>query len=295
MAEYDNPEIPEGINVSPTHPLKEFALLVGGISALVIVAVLVLSLLAGTLARHVPFAQEQALAESLSSHWTASAKPSAVEQQRQAYLQALADRLVAVMPLPEDMRVRVHYAPGETVNAMATLGGHIIVFQGLIDTLPNENALAMVLAHEIAHIRHRHPIVAMGRGFTVALALSSLAGIGDGVMQDWIGGLGLLPVLSFSRSQEEVADGDALQAMQQLYGHVEGAASFFEYVARQTPALSSPDLFNTHPGDEKRIERIRHFQRSHPAPTNPPLVALPAFMGAREAGKAKPPPSRTSD
>ena len=40
MSAYENPQIPEGINVSPTHPLKDFALLLGGVSALIVAGIL---------------------------------------------------------------------------------------------------------------------------------------------------------------------------------------------------------------------------------------------------------------
>ncbi|KAB2922590.1 MAG: M48 family metallopeptidase [Dechloromonas sp.] len=287
MADYENPEIPEGINVSPTHPLKDFALLVAGISTLLVVGVLILSLLAGQLTRHIPFAHEQALAASLD-RWLPAAPETPVQQQRQQYLQSLADRLTAAMDIPADMPITVHYAPAGTVNAMATLGGHIVVFQGLIDTLPNENALAMVVAHEIAHVRHRHPIVAMGRGFAVMLALSSLTGIGDGSLQRWLVGVGMLPVLSFSRHQEEEADDAALHAMLRRYGHVGEAAAFFEHIARQQPAAGGLPIFDTHPGHAERIARIRDFAARHGDAGNPPVIPLPEFMkdGKAAAGAA---------
>lgn len=279
MAEYENPEIPEGINVSPEHPLKDFALLVAGISGLIIIAVLALSLLAGQLARHIPFAQERALAASLG-RWLPQAPDSAVAQQRQQYLQSLTKRLAGTMALPPDMPITVHYSSDETVNAMATLGGHVVVFQGLIATLPSENALAMVLAHEIAHIRQRDPVVAMGRGFAVMLALSSFAGFGDGALEQWTGSLGMLPILSFSRSQEEAADSAALQAVFDLYGHVGDAAAFFETVAERQSAAHIPTLFNTHPDVGQRITRIREFSARHVKAKQAPATPLPAFMKA---------------
>ena len=52
----------------------------------------------------------------------------------------------------------------------------------------------------------------MGRGFTVALALSSLAGLGDSAVQQWLGSMGMLPLLSFSREQEAQSDADALNS-----------------------------------------------------------------------------------
>ena len=131
-------------------------------------------------------------------------------------------------------------------------------------------------------VRHRDPVVAIGRGFAVMLALSSLAGFGDGALQQWLAGVGMLPILSFSRSQEEEADSSALQAVLDLYGHVGDAAAFFEAVARRQSMPVSPTLFNTHPDVEQRIARIRDFSARHvnsdraPAPATP----LPAFMQA---------------
>ena len=277
MSAYENPQLPEGINVSPTHPLKEFGLLLGGISALVFIAVLALSVAAGYLVRFIPFAQEQALASSINADRLKQSH-SAEDKRREQYLQSLGNRLSAAMDLPDGMRITVHHSADSTVNAMATLGGNIIVFQGLIDTVDSENALAMVLAHEIAHIRHRHPIIAMGRGFTVMLALSALSGIGDGLMQQWIGSMGMLPVLAFNREQEEVADADALQALIRVYGHANGASAFFEHVANQSGLPEPPALLNTHPDTEKRIEHIRDFEQTHGKPDAAPLMPLPEAM-----------------
>jgi len=271
---YENPEIPEGINVTPEHPLKEFAVLLVGVSAAIVVAVVSLSLLAGYMVRFVPFAQEQALASRAGTLWQ-GIELDEDAQAKQHYLQSLADRLSVHMALPEGMTITVHYVNEPTVNAMATLGGHVVIFQGLIDAVPSENALAMVMAHEIAHVRHRHPIVALGRGFAVALALSSLSGVGDGMMQQWLGSVGMVTSLSFSRAQEAESDLDALQALQQEYGHVGGAEAFFEYVMDGGHWLEPPALLSTHPGTEERIERIRAFAREHPA-VNPKLVPLPS-------------------
>lgn len=280
MAEYENPQIPEGINVTPAHPLKEFALLLGGISALVVVVVLALALLAGYLVRFVPFAQERALASGIRATWFA--EPADVGgRQKEDYLQSLADRLSASMDLPEGMQVTLHYSSAETVNALATLGGNIVVFQGLLDVVPNENALAMVIAHEIAHIRHRHPIIAMGRGFTVLLALSVLAGVGDDLMQQWVGSMGMLPVLAFSRAQEDEADADALQALHKTYGHAGGAASFFEYAAERQRFGEEPALFATHTSPADRIARIRRFAQAHGTPPTQALMALPDFLKSK--------------
>ena len=277
MSAYENPQIPEGINVSPTHPLKDFTLLLGGVSALIVVAVLALSFAAGYLVRFVPFEQEQALASSIDADWLKQSH-SADDKRREQYLQALGEQLSAAMDLPTGMKITVHYSADDTVNAMATLGGNIVVFQGLIDTVDSENALAMVLAHEIAHVRHRHPIVAIGRGFAVMLALSTLSGLGDGMIQQWVGSMGMLPVLAFSREQEEAADADALQALLRIYGHAGGAATFFEHVAEQSALPEPPALLNTHPDTDARIARIRDFEQAQARLDEQVLKPLPDFV-----------------
>lgn len=286
MPDYENPQLPEGINVSPTHPLKEFALLLGGISALVLAAVFALSLVAGYLVRFVPFAQEQALVSSIDASWLKQAHDAAATR-REQYLQTLANGLAEAMDLPQGMQVTLHYSADDTVNAMATLGGNIVVFQGLIDSVESENALAMVLAHEIAHVRHRHPIIAMGRGFTVILALSALSGVGDGLIQQWISGMGLLPVLAFNREQEEEADADALQALLRVYGHTRGAAAFFERITEARGMPEPPAFLNTHPDTRLRVARIRDFERSRADAASPALKPLPEFMKRKGADAAR--------
>ena len=64
----------------------------------------------------------------------------------------------------------MHYDASDTVNAFATLGGHVVIYRGLLEKLPNENVVAMVVAHEIAHIKHRDPVAALGRGVAITLA-----------------------------------------------------------------------------------------------------------------------------
>ncbi len=59
--EYSNPEIPEGINITKEHPLKEFFILTTGVLAAITIAVVILSLLAEKLAVYVPFSVEQQL------------------------------------------------------------------------------------------------------------------------------------------------------------------------------------------------------------------------------------------
>ncbi|MFK7913504.1 MAG: M48 family metallopeptidase [Pseudomonadales bacterium] len=270
---YENPPQPEGINVSDTHPLREFFSLLLMLLLIVVVAITVLTLTAQWLAQYIPFSTEQRLAgmfsaqiEMLQEHDATSVDPEVLK--REAYLRELAQRLQAHMDLPQGMTVTVHYSTEDTVNAFAMLGGHVVMFAGLVDQLPNENALAMVLAHEIAHVELRHPVVAMSRGLTVSVALASIFGLTDnaGVAQlvEW---LGVTSTLSFSRSQERAADRRAAQALLAEYGHLEGATDLFEVFADElgggdaSSGLRMPEFRATHPALSERIAALRDQAR----------------------------------
>ncbi|WP_461538411.1 M48 family metallopeptidase [Spongorhabdus nitratireducens] len=260
--EYQNPKIPEGINVSQEHPLKDFFIMLLGAGLIIAGLIFTLTLLAGSLVRYVPFELEQQLAASLEQELveTETVKPG----RHQQYLQNLADRLVIAQQLPEAMKITVHYMDGDEVNAFATLGGHIFVYRGLLEKMPNENALAMVLAHEIAHIKHRDPLVATGRGLTVGLALMSLAGIADSALaQQVISQVSLLTTLGFSREMERAADNEALLTLKQHYGHTLAADTVFQIFNDLEDGQGLPAFLSTHPQSTDRIEVIDHFQHRH--------------------------------
>lgn len=266
--QYENPEVPEGINYSRDHPLKEYAPLAAGavLVALGIVAALVLG--AGRLAQMVPFEVEAALVEHAGLLPAAAAgDPVSV------YLQGLADRLAAAQSLPRGLRVTVQYLDGDVVNGFATLGGQVFVYRGLLARLPHENALAMLLAHEVAHVAHRDPIVALGRGVAVGVALASLAGLSDSrLIEGLIGQAGTLTTLGFSRRQEARADAAALAALERVYGHVRGAEALFEVLAG---GPEPPVFFSTHPLTGSRMEAVRRYAAGRPLG---PLTPLPDFL-----------------
>lgn len=274
--EYSNPQIPEGINVTKEHPLKEVAQLAVGVLVLVAIVLAALAYGVGYLARLVPFKLEEQVASSYSEML-----PKHTAQT--AYLQGLAERLAKAQQLPKGMRVHVHFVDEEDVNAMATIAGHVFVFRGLLDVMPSENALAMVLAHEIAHVKHRDPIVALGRSAFVGFALAAL-GVSSGrdAASSALGQAGLLTTLTFNRDQEREADREALSTLATLYGHVNGADTAFERLkdAAEPVAEMIPEVLSTHPGTQARIERLRELAKQQGFRTRGELTPLPATATA---------------
>ena len=272
---YSNPQIPEGINTSKEHPLKEFVLLTAGVAAVVVATVLLLGYLADTFAYRIPFSVEKNIVDSRPLKELTEKKPAA--PQMSAYLNELAAKLAAAQHLPKDMTITVHYVNDEMVNAFATLGGNVIMFRGLLEKLPNENALAMVLAHEIAHIKHRDPIRSMGRGVVIGLVLSMVsATLGNTVTDKMLAGGGMLTVLHYSRDQENAADETALDALRAIYGHLDGASDLFTVLEKASAGLPQAEFFSSHPLTQKRIERIQASAATLRTAQKPQLQPLPA-------------------
>jgi len=276
--EYENPHIPEGTNITPVHPLKEFAWLFAGLVALILITILSLSYLAGALAQHIPYAWEARLLDK-SINKLVESRDRPDHERIERYLQGLADELAVRQALPQDMKVKIHYFDGPMVNAFASLGGHIMIFRGALENVPNENALAMVIAHEIAHIKHRDPIVAYSRAVTVGMALSNLVGADPGGSIGQLAGTtSALTQLSFTRQQESAADKEALQTLQDYYGHTLWADSFFQYIVERKQGKYPPKFLSSHPNPEARIDQALTFRTEHPATSPPVATALPEFV-----------------
>ncbi|MCP3869981.1 MAG: M48 family metalloprotease [Gammaproteobacteria bacterium] len=241
----------------------------------------VLGLAADYLVTKVPFSYEQDLAENLVPVESSGGElPD--------YLQELTRRLVEVMALPAGMTVRIHYVNDPTVNAFATLGGHLVINRGLLERLPNENALAMVLAHEIAHAQLRHPLRSLGRGVVLAVVVSALSGAGGNTLiNDIVGGSGILTALSFSRDQEQAADILGLNALIALYGHCSGSRELFQLLLEEekNTSLGAPpvEFLRTHPLGEERIEVIDSFACDAHQPLPAEMTPLPSFVPSKSA------------
>jgi len=264
-----NPQLPDTINNQDTHPLADFLWLAAGLLGTLVLLMLVLAVAAHWLGPKLPYQWER---QWLSGDTPVSSEAMATADEGQQALQQLLDKLLQqeAEPLP----VSVHWLPDEALpNAFATLGGHIFITRGLVQQVSSENALAMVLAHEYAHIEQRHPAILLLEQLSF-MVLATLMG------NDVAGTLGqhtgMLTIMAFSRDMERDADARALQLLQQHYGHTGGASEFFDNMLQQRDEPGWSAMFQTHPLTAERIERIAATQ-----PGSGALTPLPAVFKAR--------------
>ncbi len=288
--ELENREPDETVNYTIEHPLKEFAWLMGGVLGLILVMSVLLGWFAGSVAAWLPFRYEREVADGVAAKLRA-AKPTPAQLAAEKELTGLAGRLSAVMDLPADMQVTVHFSDDDTINAFATLGGNIVMFRGLTGRLKDENSVAMVLAHEIAHIKLRHPARALGRGVAVGIMLSVISSnVGRSAAGNVVGNVGTLTLLTYSREQERDADREALAALHRLYGHVGGAQDLFQVLSTASGGESRLQVaaLATHPLTTDRIAAVASFAEARGWPLSGDRTPMGSGLAAMPAVPAVP-------
>lgn len=153
------------------------------------------------------------------------------------------------------------------VNAFAMPGGKTAVLTGILPITKNENGLAVVMGHEIAHAVARHGnermsqllLVQLG-GLALSEALSeqpqltrqlALAAFGAGAQ------VGIL--LPYSRLQESEADRLGLIFMAMAGYDPREAVDFWQRMEKLGGGAPVPEFLSTHPSTENRIQDIKRM------------------------------------
>jgi predicted Zn-dependent protease len=160
------------------------------------------------------------------------------------------------------------------LNAFAMPGGKVAVFSGLIDFCENEDQLASVIAHEIAHVaaKHTHERFSQGMlmkplGLAASVGLSASVGgsgvyLPSGVGSSAGGGVTALAQAGFDRGKELEADEIGLTYMAKAGYNPEEALVLLrrmeDHLASQGAQTQATWLAN-HPGFPERQIRMREL------------------------------------
>jgi predicted Zn-dependent protease len=182
-----------------------------------------------------------------------------------SYLNNICAAITLNSPRP-DVYNGYHVAILDTneVNAFATSGGHIFVTRGLISAAKSEDALAGVIAHEVAHIQLQHSIKAIRTSrITQALIITgtSAAGAATGmdiqqltdVFNESVGEIVQTVVNNgYSQTQEFDADNTALSLLASA-GYNPSSLIDMLNELRIVQGNSSGGFNKTHPTPAQRI------------------------------------------
>jgi predicted Zn-dependent protease len=154
------------------------------------------------------------------------------------------------------------------INAFGTSGGHIFVTRGLLENADSEDALAAVLAHEIAHIQLRHSIgaiktsritqavIAAGSSAVTAVTYgTSLAELTDIFDESVTEIVTTLINSGYSQTQEFAADTLALSLLASAGYDPSSLLDMLRALEKSLPRV--PGGFNdTHPAPADRIANV---------------------------------------
>lgn len=181
----------------------------------------------------------------------------------QRYAQCVADALVAELPDNQrDQNWQIRVFESEQANAFALPGGYMGVNTGLLEIADNQDQLAAVVAHEIAHVLARHANervsteTATKMGMSVLSSASGLQGAGG---QQLMGALGLGAqygiLLPFSRSHESEADVVGLQLMADAGFDPRASLALWENMSAASGG-QPPAWMSTHPSHGQRMSGL---------------------------------------
>jgi len=165
----------------------------------------------------------------------------------------------------------------EDVNAFAMAGGKMGVFSGLLEVTENQDQLASVIGHEIAHVTRKHTLKKTNQAvFTERVVAIGASATGAGTAATntaaMIAQLGLM--LPYSRGHESEADVVGLKYMAKAGFDPRASVKLWTNMSKASPG-GPPEWISTHPSDETRISKLARQLSS----------ALPRYNQARAEGR----------
>jgi len=197
-----------------------------------------------------------------------------------AYVNRICNAIAINSPRPEIYNgYHVAILDSNEINAFATSGGHILITRGLIGAAKSEDALAGVIAHEIAHIQLQHSIKAIKTSrITQALMVTgaSAAGAATGydvnemtsIFNETVGDIvSTLVNNGYSQSQEFEADATALSLLTSTGYNPGGLIDMLKELENSQKGQSGG--FNkTHPSPDKRLAAAQKALAKQPKVTD---------------------------
>ncbi len=190
---------------------------------------------------------------------------------RVAQLREITERIAYVSDYP-DLPYEVTLFHTNIVNAAAAPGGAMMVFEGLYDPeiglVRDEDELAAVMAHEIAHINARHVTERLSRLMGLQLATELIAiGVESRREDTQLGDIlrtvsvvgAVLWMPSYSRQNEYEADRLGLLYMARAGYDPRAAPRIWRRVYEEGDRRDRAHIFSTHPASRERYEALNEL------------------------------------
>jgi len=207
--------------------------------------------------------------------------PPSTDAKVNAYVQCVADHIVRAMPGGNPAAWEVRVFDDDQVNAFALPGSKIGVYKGLLKVAENQNQLATVIGHEVAHVVAKHSNERVSTNYAVGTGMQvvQIATGAQSVAQQQLFGLLGLGVqvgvlMPFSRRQEAEADLVGLDLMADAGFDPRESVKLWQNMSAEGGS-KPPEFLSTHPSDQRRITELNARMAS----------AMQRSLKARSAGR----------
>lgn len=169
---------------------------------------------------------------------------------------------------------KVQVLDSNEINALSAPGGFIFITKGFLRIVPNEDALAALMAHEVAHIANGHGIAAIKSanltGALVKLGKANTPSQISAVSQQLTEAFGsgvediVASLLSkgYSRSQEYDSDEYAANLLKLTGYNPNGLSQMLTSLKNASQSASDGGWTKTHPSAEDRLDELDESNES---------------------------------
>lgn len=209
------------------------------------------------------FVSSDQMAQLASSAWTDLKKQEklSTDPKYTSRVNRVAPRIIqASGNNPANWEVQVF--DSKALNAFALPGGKIGFYTGILDIMQNDDQIATVMGHEVAHVNYNHSGERYSQS-TLAqsgLTVAQVAVAGNRYQNQILGVLGagasLGVILPFSRKHELEADKFGLRYMHRAGYNPDEAIRFWQSMSSQKSG-APPEILSTHPSDATRIAQLQ--------------------------------------
>ncbi|MFW5850876.1 MAG: M48 family metalloprotease [Bacteroidota bacterium] len=176
----------------------------------------------------------------------------------------------------------------DVLNAFAAPGGYIYFYTGFLKYAESEAELAGVMAHEIAHVDHRHSTNRLTKLYGFQMLFSILLGKNPSQLAQITAQLAMGGTsLAFSRKDEYEADASSVEYITDIQNirnyDPTAIVDFFDRM--QDDSLSQADgsfeFLRTHPYDANRKENIFDIWKELGSPTGEKFMSEHEYIISR--------------
>ncbi len=153
----------------------------------------------------------------------------------------------------------------ETLNAWCMPGGRVVFYTGILPVCKNDNGIAAVMGHEVAHAVARHgnermsqQLAIQGAGMSLSTVLQEQPALTHDLALQAFGIGSQFGVLAYSRQHESEADKMGLIFMAIAGYDPREAVKVWERMS-QLGGQQPPEFMSTHPSHETRIDELNAF------------------------------------